>query len=146
MEHDRLFKELLRTFFAESIALFFPAVEKHLDKSSIEFLDKEVFTDLTSGQRHEVDLLVKARFTGRQTFPDSYREPGFEPEGILPRFAHVSLFLARGCARNSRAAGLSDRAAVVRQPASSRAGSISGRFPGFERIGFRVSRRPTPAV
>ena len=68
MEHDRLFKERLRTFFTEFISAFVPNVEEFLDLSSIEFLDKEVFTDLTAGQRHEVDLLVKARFKGKDTF------------------------------------------------------------------------------
>ena len=68
MEHDRLFKELLRTFFTEFISAFVPNVEEFLDPSSIEFLDKEVFTDLTAGQRHEVDLLAKVRFKGKETF------------------------------------------------------------------------------
>ena len=30
----------------------------------LEFLDKEVFTDIASSERHEVDLLVKAQFRG----------------------------------------------------------------------------------
>src|SRR4051794_37662912 len=68
MDHDRLFKELFRTFFGEFIELFLPEVAAYLDPTSIEFLDKEVFTDVTSGERHEVDLLAKARFKGGKAF------------------------------------------------------------------------------
>jgi len=68
MDHDRLFKELLRTYFIEFIAAFAPQLLAFLDVSSIEFLDKEVFTDISSGDRHEVDLLVKVRFKGQETF------------------------------------------------------------------------------
>src|SRR4051794_31643072 len=68
MDHDRLFKELLRTFFVEFIDLFLPEVAAYLDPTSIEFLDKEVFTDVTAGERHEVDLLVKCRFKGQPAY------------------------------------------------------------------------------
>lgn len=62
MDHDRLFKELLTTFFLE---LFCPELAKYLDPDSLEFLDKEVFTDVTEGERHEVDLVARARFRGK---------------------------------------------------------------------------------
>jgi Domain of unknown function (DUF4351) len=62
MDHDRLFKELLTTFFVEFVELFLPDLAKYMDRTSLEFLDKEIFTDVGSGERHEVDLLVKARF------------------------------------------------------------------------------------
>src|SRR5256885_16442465 len=68
MDHDRLFKELLRNFFLEFIAAFVPNVQQFIDSASIEFLDKEVFTDVASSDRHEVDLLVKARFKAREAF------------------------------------------------------------------------------
>src|SRR3954471_12389859 len=68
MDHDRLFKELLRTFFVEFLELFLPEVVEYLDRDSIEFLDKEVFTDVTAGEKHEVDLLVKCRFKGEQAY------------------------------------------------------------------------------
>jgi hypothetical protein len=64
MDHDRLFKELLRTFFGDFLALFLPAVAEYVEPGSLEFLDKEVFTDLTASDRHEVDLLAKCRFRG----------------------------------------------------------------------------------
>ena len=68
MDHDRLFKELLTSFFIEFVQLFLPDIAAYLDPASIEFLDKEVFTDVTAGKKHEVDLLVKARFRGEEAF------------------------------------------------------------------------------
>jgi len=68
MEHDRLFKALLTTFFAEFLDLFLPELSRHLDRGSIEFLDKEIFTDIASSERHEVDLLVKAKFRRKEAF------------------------------------------------------------------------------
>ena len=65
MDHDRLFKELLTTFFVEFVELFLPDVAMYMDLDHLEFLDKEVFTDIASGERHEVDLLVKARIRGQ---------------------------------------------------------------------------------
>ena len=60
--HDRLFKELLSTFFIEFIELFFPEILEYLDRSSITFVDKEVFTDVTAGETYEVDLLIESKF------------------------------------------------------------------------------------
>ena len=60
--HDRLFKELLSTFFVEFIELFFPEILEYLDRSSIKFVDKEVFTDVTAGETYEVDLLIESKF------------------------------------------------------------------------------------
>lgn len=68
IDHDRLFKELLTTFFAEFVELFLPEVGTNLDPGSLEFLDKEVFTDVTLGERHEADLVVRARVRGAETF------------------------------------------------------------------------------
>jgi len=68
IDHDRLFKELLTTFFVEFVQGFLPDVAAYLNPESIEFLDKEVFTDITEGKRYESDIVVKARFQGRETF------------------------------------------------------------------------------
>jgi len=64
IDHDRLFKELLKSFFAEFIDLFLPEVAAYLDRTSFGFVDKEVFTDITAGERHEADLVVQAKFKG----------------------------------------------------------------------------------
>jgi hypothetical protein len=68
MDHDRLFKQLLTLFFAEFVELFLPEVSAYLARETIEFMDKEIFTDLAAGERHEVDLLVKARFNESDAF------------------------------------------------------------------------------
>ncbi len=68
IDHDRLFKELLSTFFIEFIELFFPNVIAYLEPDSVTFLDKEVFTDVTKGDRYEADLLIQARFQGQSSY------------------------------------------------------------------------------
>jgi predicted transposase YdaD len=68
IDHDRLFKELLTTFFVEFLDLFFPEVLRYLDISRLEFLDKELFTDVTSGDTYEADIVVKAAFHEQPAF------------------------------------------------------------------------------
>lgn len=68
IDHDRLFKELLSTFFVEFIALFFPEVMNYLDANSVILLDKEVFTDVTAGEKRETDLIVQVRFRGEPSY------------------------------------------------------------------------------
>lgn len=68
IDHDRLFKELLTTFFAEFVELFLPNVSAHMERDSVEFLDKELFSDITAGEKHEVDLLARARVRGEDAF------------------------------------------------------------------------------
>ena len=67
-DHDGLFKELLRTFFAEFVAAFLPNMAQYLEPDSIEFLDKELIRDIAARRKHTVDILVKARFRGEETF------------------------------------------------------------------------------
>ena len=59
MEHDQLFKDLLRRFLPDFMALFFPRQTEQLDFSRLSFLDKEAFTDVPRGKRREADLLAK---------------------------------------------------------------------------------------
>jgi hypothetical protein len=61
MDHDQLFKELLRTFLPEFVSLFLPAEAEQIDWSSLELLDKELFTDLLQGTRRSVDLVARVR-------------------------------------------------------------------------------------
>jgi len=68
IDHDRLFKELITTFFVEFIELFLPDVATYLDRDSVKFLDKEVFTDVTAGEQYEADLVVQARFREQESF------------------------------------------------------------------------------
>lgn len=68
MDHDFLFKELLRECFTDFLELFLPDVLPYLDTSSIEFVEQERKSEITRGKKRAVDLLVKARFKGRLTY------------------------------------------------------------------------------
>ena len=85
MDHDRLFKELLSTFFTEFLQLFFPELAGYLDPDSVEFLDKELFTDVTQGDRHEADLVVRARFRGQALCFLIHVENQAQPQANFPR-------------------------------------------------------------
>jgi Putative transposase, YhgA-like len=65
INHDKLFKELLTTFFVEFLELFVPGVVPYLDKTSITFLDKELFA---SEKRREADIVVSVRFKEMDSF------------------------------------------------------------------------------
>ena len=65
IDHDRLFKELLETFFVEFVELFFPEAYEAMDLEHIRFLQQEVFTDVTRGDKHLVDILVETRLKGK---------------------------------------------------------------------------------
>src|SRR5262249_57432276 len=67
-DHDRLFKELIGAFFIEFLELFLPQVRAFVDAGSVEFLDKEIFVDVTSAQRSEPDLIAKVRFKSHPAF------------------------------------------------------------------------------
>jgi Putative transposase, YhgA-like len=67
IDHDRLFKELLSTFFVEFLDLFLPQVVSQIDRDSIQFLPQEIFTDVTSGEKKEIDLLAQCRFQQQDT-------------------------------------------------------------------------------
>ncbi|MGH9839439.1 MAG: Rpn family recombination-promoting nuclease/putative transposase [Blastocatellia bacterium] len=68
MDHDRLFKELLRVCFVDFLELFLPEVLRYLDVKSLEFIEQESFSEITKDQKRSVDLLVKARFRGKPTY------------------------------------------------------------------------------
>jgi hypothetical protein len=60
--HDQLFKELLTTFFVEFLELFFPSVLEYLDTDSIQFVDKELFTDVIGGEKKIMDIVALTKF------------------------------------------------------------------------------------
>ena len=63
-DHDRLFKELLSTFFMEFLELFLPDLARTIEPDSIRFLQQEYFVDLTAGEEKVIDLLVEVRQAG----------------------------------------------------------------------------------
>ncbi len=84
VDHDKMFKELLTNFFMEFVESFLPDVFAYIDTSFYELLDKEVFTDIASGDKHEVDIVVKVRFKRTPAAladaadPTQPQEPPFE--------------------------------------------------------------------
>ncbi|MCA9796401.1 MAG: Rpn family recombination-promoting nuclease/putative transposase, partial [Candidatus Eremiobacteraeota bacterium] len=66
--HDRLFKELLTLFLYEFLELFLPEIAEAIDPASIEFFDKEMFTELGLGDRREADLVARVAIDGRPAF------------------------------------------------------------------------------
>jgi predicted transposase YdaD len=65
-DHDRLFKELLSTFFVEFLELFLPQVVDAIEPDSIGFLLQEYFADLTAGENKIIDLLAQVRLAGQE--------------------------------------------------------------------------------
>lgn len=57
IDHDRLFKELIQTFFREFVEVFFPEQYIHIDFTHLKFLSQEVFTDILKGEKRKVDIL-----------------------------------------------------------------------------------------
>lgn len=60
--------------------MFFPKLVQYLARDSIEFLDKEPFTDVTEGERHEVDLVIasESRVKSRERTVRSFRHSSFD--------------------------------------------------------------------
>ncbi len=65
-DHDRLFKELLSTFFLEFLELFLPQVARAIEPDSVRFLPQEYFADLTAGETKIIDLLAQVRLAGQE--------------------------------------------------------------------------------
>ncbi len=61
IDHDRLYKELLQTFFKEFMDLFFPKVSAAIDYTHLKFLSEEVFSGLVGGTTERVDLVVETK-------------------------------------------------------------------------------------
>src|SRR5665647_1783529 len=61
IDHDRLFKELLRTFFTDFIELFFPDAFEAIDCNYVTFLSEEIFTDIVAGKTRKVDVLIETK-------------------------------------------------------------------------------------
>ena len=68
MYNDRLFKELISTFFVKFLDLFLPDVLKDIDRDTIQFLPQEVLTDVTSGEKKTIDLLARVKYRQEDTF------------------------------------------------------------------------------
>lgn len=67
IDHDRLFKQLLHTYFSEFIELFFPEAFQWMDFENLTFLFQDVFTDITNGERRSVVILAETKLKGEET-------------------------------------------------------------------------------
>jgi hypothetical protein len=97
IDHDRLFKELLTTFFWEFIELFLPEVALYLDRDSITFLDKEIFSDVTIGDRYEADIVARCQFRGQESYFLVHLEHQAQGQVHFPQrmFRYFSLLYAK---------------------------------------------------
>ena len=68
VDHDRLFKELIQTFFWEFIELFIPEVLQYVSKETLTFFPEEVFTDVTAGEKRKIDLLAQVKWQEEDGF------------------------------------------------------------------------------
>jgi hypothetical protein len=59
IDHDRLFKELLTTFFLEFLELFAPVLHSSIEPDSVTFLEGDVFADMVEGSTLEPDLVAR---------------------------------------------------------------------------------------
>ncbi len=67
IDHDQLFKTLLKEYFREFVEAFLPASAGYLDAGALEFLDKELFGAPVAGDKRHADLVVKANFKDQPT-------------------------------------------------------------------------------
>jgi predicted transposase YdaD len=68
IDHDRLFKELIETFFWDFIELFLPEVLEYVSRDNLTFLPQELFTDVTSGDQKKIDLLAQVNWQGKEGY------------------------------------------------------------------------------
>jgi len=84
IDHDRLFKNLITLLFVEFLELFAPHIAAAIDKDSIEFIDKEVFSELMPGKENEADVLAKVRIADEEGFILIHAENQAKPEADFP--------------------------------------------------------------
>lgn len=85
ISHDRLFKELLRTFLWEFLELFVPDLIPHLERKPPRFLEQEVFTDVTSGTALRCDVVARVRLHGEETHLLVHVESQAQPDPDFER-------------------------------------------------------------
>ncbi|PDO10474.1 MAG: transposase [Candidatus Reconcilbacillus cellulovorans] len=89
ISHDRLFKQLISTFFEDFMTLFFPEAARHIDFSHLAFLRQELFTDVARGDVRYVDLLVETKLKGE----DGVIVVHVETQAARQRDFHERMFL-----------------------------------------------------
>ena len=83
IDHDRLFKDLISTFFEEFMLLFFPNIHESMDYKHTTFLSEELYRDILKGEKNRVDLLIETKLKGEDGLiivhiePQSYEQDDF---------------------------------------------------------------------
>jgi hypothetical protein len=93
IDHDRLFKELISTFFLEFLELFLPEMHSTIDPNSVRFLQQEYFADLTAGEDKIIDLLVEVKQLGEDAVFIFHPEAQASPESFFTR--RIFFYFAR---------------------------------------------------
>lgn len=88
-DHDRLFKLLIQTFFKEFIEAFFPTIYKTINFSTVKFLDQEVLTDITIGEKRRIDILAEVKLEGK----DQIIHIHVEPQSYYEKEFHERMFI-----------------------------------------------------
>ncbi|MFD1349903.1 Rpn family recombination-promoting nuclease/putative transposase [Oceanobacillus caeni] len=89
IDHDRLFKELIQTFFQEFIEAFFPEEYSYINFSTARFLEQEIFTDIIKGERRRIDILAEVNFKGE----DKILLIHIEPQSYYQQEFHERMFI-----------------------------------------------------
>jgi len=85
MSHDQLMKDLLRTFFADILVLFFPGIASRIDTANITFLDPQTFLDIPRGQSRTADLVARVEpLTGIPAALSIHVEVQSQSDSTLP--------------------------------------------------------------
>ncbi len=84
IDHDKLFKELISTFFLEFLDLFLPDVAKIIDPDSVKFLQQEYFVDFQEGEEKIIDLLAEVKQLGETAAFLIHIEPQSTSRSIFP--------------------------------------------------------------
>jgi predicted transposase/invertase (TIGR01784 family) len=93
IDHDRLFKELISTFFLEFLELFLPEMRATIDPNSVRFLQQEYFADLTAGEDKIIELLVEVKQLGEDAVFIFHLEAQASPESYFTR--RIFFYFAR---------------------------------------------------
>lgn len=80
IHHDQLFKQLLRTFFAEFLEAFLPKVYEYVDFSTVTLLSEQLYTDLIEGKSQTVDLMFETKVKNEDTIIIIHVEPQSYPQ------------------------------------------------------------------
>src|SRR5690625_3922675 len=94
-DHDRLFKQLIKTFFEEFLEAFFPELHEQIDFKEIIHLSEEVFK--YDGDKRVLDLVVEVKW--KET--DAVIVVHIEPQSSVQRNFNERMFKYYGLLYNT---------------------------------------------